>query len=80
MLPPEAGLIALERDALTELVNIGVSRAASRLCKIVGEQVLLSSPAVEVLPQATTAQIIDQQRAERLVGIRLCPAGPCRNQ
>jgi chemotaxis protein CheC len=68
-------LAELERDALTELVNIGVSRAASSLRKIVGEQVLLSIPAVEVLPQETAAQMIDQQGAERLVGIRQCFKG-----
>jgi CheY-specific phosphatase CheX len=39
----------LEQDALTELVNIGVSRAASNLRKMVGEQVLLSVPSVEVV-------------------------------
>ena len=34
----------LERDALTELANIGVSRAASNLRDMVGHQVLLSVP------------------------------------
>ena len=36
----------LQLDALTELVNIGVSRAASSLREMVGSQVLLSVPNV----------------------------------
>jgi len=49
----------LERYALTELVNIGVSRAAANLRKMVGEQVLLSVPSVEVV----TARVgVDGQR------------------
>ena len=75
MLLADIRLTELEQDALTELVNIGVSRAASSLRKIIGEQVLLSIPAVEVLPQETAGQIIDQQGAERLVGVRQCFKG-----
>ena len=56
MLLADIRLTELEQDALTELVNIGVSRAASSLRKIIGEQVLLSIPAVEVLPQETAGQ------------------------
>ena len=41
-------LTELERDALAELANIGVSRAAANLRKMVGKQVLLSVPSVEV--------------------------------
>jgi chemotaxis protein CheY-P-specific phosphatase CheC len=39
-------LTALELDALTELVNIGVSRAANALRGLVGEQVLLTVPSL----------------------------------
>ena len=41
-----AVLSEFELDALTELVNIGVSRAAGSLRKMVGQQVLLSVPSV----------------------------------
>ena len=37
-------LTELELDALTEMVNIGVNRAAASLREMVGEQVLLSVP------------------------------------
>ena len=42
--PSAIALDELELDALTELVNIGVSRAAASLREMVGEQVLLSVP------------------------------------
>lgn len=60
----------LERDALTELVNIGVSRAASSLRKMVGKQVLLSVPSVEVITQQAAAALIGQRESDDLVAIR----------
>ena len=52
---PDDLLDPIERDALTELVNIGVSRAALSLRQMVGRQVLLSAPAVEVVSRASAA-------------------------
>jgi len=72
ILSANAELTDLERDALTELVNIGVSRAASSLRNLIGEQVLLSVPSVEVLSHIAASQMIDQQGAEPLVGVRQC--------
>jgi chemotaxis protein CheC len=46
---PGHDLTELEHDALTELVNIGVSRAATSLRDMVQEQVLLSVPSVSVV-------------------------------
>ena len=60
----------LERDALTELVNIGVSRAAASLRKMVGKQVLLSVPSVEVVTQNAAAALIGQRESNDLVAIR----------
>jgi chemotaxis protein CheC len=68
-------LSELEQDALTELVNIGVSRAASSLRKMVGEQILLAVPAVDVVTQQVAARMIDQQGAERLIAVRQLFAG-----
>ena len=39
----------IERDALAEIANMGVSRAATSLRQMVGEQVLLSVPAVNIV-------------------------------
>ena len=60
----------LEHDALTELVNIGVSRAASSLRKMVGDQVLLSVPAVEVVTRRAATTLIEQRESAMLVAVR----------
>jgi chemotaxis protein CheC len=66
----DISLDELERDALTEVVNIGVSRAASSLRKMVGRQVLLSVPSVEIVTQATAASLIGQRESEILVAVK----------
>ncbi len=60
----------LERDALTELVNIGVSRAAAALRKMIGEPVVLSVPAIEMLDRQAAASLIGEREADRLVAVR----------
>ena len=60
----------LERDALTELVNIGVSRAASSLRKMIGGQVLLSVPAVEIVSHSIASTMIRERESEQLVAVR----------
>ena len=60
----------LERDALTELVNIGVSRAAANLRKMVGEQVLLSVPSVEVVTREGATILIRERESGELVAVR----------
>jgi chemotaxis protein CheC len=60
----------LEHDALTELVNIGVSRAASSLRKMVGDQVLLSVPAVEVVTRQAATTLIEQRESAMLVAVK----------
>jgi chemotaxis protein CheC len=70
MTDTEVALDELERDALTELVNIGVSRAALSLRKMVGGQVLLSVPSVDVVSRKTAAALIGQRESDRLVAVR----------
>jgi len=62
-------LESLERDALTELVNIGVSKAAVSLRKLVGEQVVLSVPSLELITRKAAAKLIRERESERLVAI-----------
>ena len=73
-----AGIVLeeLERDALTELVNIGVSRAAASLRKMVNKQVLLSVPAVEVVTRKSAAALIGQRESEALVAVQQDFEGP----
>jgi chemotaxis protein CheC len=60
----------LERDALTELVNIGVSHAAAALRKMIGEPVVLSVPAIEMLDRAAAAALISEREADPLVAVK----------
>jgi chemotaxis protein CheC len=60
----------LERDALTELVNIGVSRAAASLRKMVNRQVILSVPSVEIVTRKSAASLIGQRESEELIAIQ----------
>jgi chemotaxis protein CheC len=70
----------LERDALTELVNIGVSRAAASLRKMVDKQVLLSVPSVEVVSPSAAAALMGQQESDDLVAVRQEFAGSFSGQ
>ncbi len=70
MTAPLLTLDELERDALTELVNIGVSRAAVSLRAMVGEQVLLSVPSLEVMSRAKAAVLIGEREVGELVAVR----------
>ena len=60
----------LERDALTELVNIGVSRAAVSLRAMVGREVVLSVPAIEIIGQREAAVLIDEREEGELIAVR----------
>jgi chemotaxis protein CheC len=69
-------LAELERDALTEIVNIGVSKAASSLRKMIGDQVLLSVPSIDVVSQQRAARLISEREASDLVAVRQDFSGP----
>ena len=49
-------LSEIEQDALAEIANMGVSRAAASLRRMVGEQVFLSVPAVSIVTRATASR------------------------
>lgn len=66
----------LERDALTELVNIGVGRAAASLRKMVNKQVVLSVPSVDVVTRKSAASLIGQRESETLIAVQQQFEGP----
>jgi chemotaxis protein CheC len=76
MTPESISLDDLERDALTEIVNIGVSRAASNLRKMIGDQVFLSVPSIEVVSQRRAARLITERETSELVAVRQDFSGP----
>lgn len=58
----------LELDALTELVNLGVGRAAVSLRDLAGEQVHLSVPNVTLVTRARAIEILNE-KGSALVGV-----------
>lgn len=66
---PATVLSDLELDALTELVNIGVSRAATSLREMVGQQVLLSVPNVRLVDRSEAIKLLGQSESSRLVAV-----------
>jgi chemotaxis protein CheC len=66
---PAIALSDDERDALAELVNIGVSRAAASLRTMIGREILLSVPSVQVVTRLEAARIIGERDPEMLVAV-----------
>ena len=70
-------LTALERDAFAEIANMGVSRAAASLRQMLGEQVLLSVPAVHIVSRETAAKLAERGGGSpRLVAVQQAFEGP----
>jgi chemotaxis protein CheC len=63
-------LTDLERDALGELSNIAMARAANSLRQMVQNEVLLSVPSVDIVSKEAATQIIAKPNNQRLVAIR----------
>jgi len=59
----------LELDALTELVNIGVSRAAASLREMVGEQVHLSVPRVMLVTRQNAIKLLTEREVSKWVAV-----------
>src|ERR1044072_8022773 len=69
-------LADLERDALAELSNIAMARAANSLRQMVKHQVLLSVPGVDIVSKDDAAQIIGKPNSPTLVAVRQDFSGP----
>jgi chemotaxis protein CheC len=62
-------LTDLELDALTELVNLGVSRAAGNLAVMVREEVTLTVPQVALLTRSEAIKAIGEAESRNLVAV-----------
>lgn len=69
-------LTELERDALGELSNIAMARAASSLRQMLEHQVLLSVPVVEILSKEAATEAMSRSGNAHLVGVRQDFTGP----
>jgi chemotaxis protein CheC len=66
----------LQRDALGELFNIGVGRAASSLSQIVNDEVLLSAPVVALVQPHTVSESLLGSDFREVSMVTLDFAGP----
>lgn len=62
-------LTELEVDALTELVNVGISRAATSLREMVGERVHLAAPNVRLVSREDAIGSLRERESGRLVAV-----------
>lgn len=74
--PPTPPLTDLERDALAELSNIAMARAATSLRQMVESQVLLSVPSVDIVSKEDATRLIAKPNNPRLVAVRQDFKGP----
>ena len=73
----EAGeLSEIEQDALAEIANMGVSRAATSLRQLVSEQVLLSVPSVKIVTREAASQLVQRGDATSLIAVQQSFEGP----
>lgn len=64
-----ADLSELELDALTELVNLGVSRAALNLREMISQEVILSVPSVSLIGRTRAVEILGSAEPSQLVAV-----------
>ena len=69
-------LTPIERDAFAEIANMGVARAATSLRQMLGEQVLLSVPAVHIVTREVAAELVERDNSSKLVAVQQSFEGP----
>ena len=67
--PNAVELTELELDALTEIVNLGVSKAATSLALMVHDEVVLSVPKVALLTREEAIRMLSKREGNKLVGV-----------
>ena len=68
-------LSEIDYDALVEIFNIGVGRAAAAMSSIVGEEVVMSVPAISFESRVDAARLLCVDADARICGIRQHYAG-----
>jgi chemotaxis protein CheC len=72
----ESVLSETQRDALTEMVNIGFGRAASSLSRLTGDRVELEAPNVAVYPAKELRQMLGDVLRDEIVTVHQVFSGP----
>jgi chemotaxis protein CheC len=72
-----ANLSEFEEDALAEIANLGVSRAAKSLRQMLGEQVYLAVPKVQIVDRQTAAALVGRgDQSSKLIAVQQSFNGP----
>jgi chemotaxis protein CheC len=72
-----ANLSEFEEDALAEIANLGVSRAAKSLRQMLGEQVYLAVPKVQIVDRQTAAALVGRgDQPSKLIAVQQSFNGP----
>ena len=71
-------LTELERDALAELSNIAMAKAANSLRQMIQNEVLLAVPSVDILTSEAATKLVAKPDNPKLVAVRqdFAPATP----
>ena len=75
-LKPIAPLADLERDALTEIANIAMGRAATSLGQMVHREVRLTVPSIEIVAKDRASEIVATSDDSKLIAVRQDFRGP----
>ncbi len=62
-------LTELQQDALIEIFNMGVGRAASAMSGIFNEEITMSVPSISFQSRVEAAQLLGAQESQRVCGI-----------
>ncbi len=66
----------LQRDALAEMFNIGVGRAASSLSQIVNDEILITAPEVHLLDPASATRMVVGEKSRKCSTVSQTFTGP----
>jgi chemotaxis protein CheC len=69
-------LSPIEQDALAEIANIGISRAATSLRQMLGEQVFLTVPTVRIVSRRNAAELVERGGTSKLIAVQQSFDGP----
>ena len=72
----EPELNELQRDAITELLNIGVGRAAAALSEMVDQEVGLTVPHLDFVPRSELTSTLGDEFGDRITVLRQRFDGP----
>ena len=73
---PVGELSDIEKDALAEIANMGVSRAAAAFARWLASRFSLSVPAVNIVTREAAAGLVERGNSPRLVAVQQSFEGP----